>query len=220
MANKKFSDLTLSFNDHVGNLNEARLIFQRELGNFDKAVTDTLMELYRSPTKSTDLNKVRLSKPFDLSTSKDGPWLNFTSRTILPIDLLPPNYQRYKNHSLLLYFESVFDDELGYFVFQARLENKNTANDNIDEKVIEIIKKEINDIFKNYYALKRNTAIIYRHKMNNQLWDQIGELIELPVQIIIKAVDEIFPDDEYLKQDLEEAEKEKQTEEQELALSE
>lgn len=192
-----FSELTHSYNANAWNLNEARKIFQNEINEVINEVVSHLPEVCQRPDDDGKVQKVRWSTPYDGSTSKDGPWLNYIASTQVVMDIRPPAFIRFKCAAAYLYFEIKFDRDFSRFMFRSRLENQNIVNDSIDEKVMGLIAQKEAEMFLNAVHRKSNTVILFRHELKDELFDNLNQLIDDSIKICEEAIDLLFPDSQY-----------------------
>ncbi len=202
---KRFSEVSLAYNANILNLDEARGIFQKELNDLNSFIWDHLTEASRRTSDSSDVKKWRWANPEDWSTVKDGPWQNYITATYLPLDICPPGYNRFKRGVSTLYFEIRLDKEFGRFMFRARFENANIVDKNLDEKIIEILNRDKPEECLNMDQIKSNTAIIFRHELKDELFDNLHDYIDKALEICERAVDEMFPDHLYVNSHIEES---------------
>lgn len=203
-SERKFTDVSKAYNANVAVLNEARGVFQKELEELTDFVREHLSEASRREVEEGRIQKVWWGRPDDWSTTKDGAWLNHISGTIIPVHILQPGYKRKNRGAAHLYFECRFDKEFGCFIFRCRFENSNSVNKNIDEKLYELIDKEKPTECKNAVQIKANTVLLFRHELNDELFDNLHDYIDKALVLCEGAVDGIFPDNQYAKQVVEE----------------
>lgn len=190
-----FSEVSKAYNGNIANLEQARRRFEGQLAELNDNVMAHLKERCNRPHDG--IAKIRFAKPEDWGAAKDGPWLKFSAATRVGIDIKPPSFEVYKKGAVFLYFESVFDNKKGRFVFQCRLENSNDVETNIDETAQDIIKSKDPSRFPDYCLIKTNTAIISKWELSDELYDKISQIIDDAVLVCEETVDKVFPDSAY-----------------------
>lgn len=199
MSDRGFSEISLVFNDHIGNLDRARHVFEDESRTLNDYILDHLAEVVNRPNEEP-IQKIRWSDPRDWSTSRDVSWTNFFAGTQLSMDVRQPGYKIFRRAAGYVYFEVVFDTQLDYFVFQCRFENQNLAHSEIDEEICRIIDDKP-DAYPLSEHVKANTAILFKRKLSSELFDTINQMVEDSLSIIAQAVNSVFPDEAYAVQE-------------------
>ena len=190
----KFSDVSLSYNANAANLDQARWMFQKEVSELNEWVQNHLSEVIDSRKR---MDKVRWSNSEDRTTEKDGPWLNFRSRTRISMNVRPPRLRKFRRSVAYLYFETRFDSDLNRFMFRARFENQNVVSPVLDETVMEVVRSKGDEMFPNSEQIKSNTAILFKREIANELFENMNQFIDSAVVVCEEAVDKIFPDSQY-----------------------
>lgn len=113
------------------------------------------------------------------------------------MDVKVPGAKVFRKNVALLYFETVFDwENEKKFVFQCRFENQNLVNKDFDEKVLELIQAQ-KDKFPGQVHYKASTTIIFRLKLEEGLFDQINQHIDLALGICQEVIATTYPDSQY-----------------------
>jgi len=195
---RKFSDVGSAYNSNVIGLDEARQIFEKEVRQLNDLVMDHLYAVAKRLNQDEKVaKKLRWQDPQDDSRNREGPWLNFASRSTIGMDLKTPGAKQFKKNVALLYFETVFDwENEKKFVFQCRFENQNIVNNDFDEKVLELIQAQ-KEKFPGQVHYKANTTIIFRLKLEDSLFDQINQNIDLALGVCQEVITTTFPDSQY-----------------------
>lgn len=198
-SSKKFTDLFFAYNENISNLKLARQEFENELLAFIGMITGELDEANSRKRVSYDENKLRWGNSVDWSSGKDGAWTRQYFGVYLPVDIRPPSYTNFKNNAGNLFFIARFDEELAKFMLQCEFENNNatTTSSEIDEKIIEIIKNDPESLFQDHKLIKNDKAILFRHELDNHLYEDIHMYIEKSLAICEQAIDALFPDCDY-----------------------
>jgi hypothetical protein len=191
----RFSEVSRAYNGHIANLNRSREVFESEVRAVNDLVLEHLADTKGRPPEG--IQKLRWRAIEDRSKSRDVTWINFKTGASIRLDIRRPELARYKRGAAFLHFETVYDEDKAEFVFRCRLENQNTVHDEIDERVMGLIEKRGLDGFPGCKHIKRNTAIIFRQPLVDELLDELNHHIDTAVGLVETAVDEIFPDSEY-----------------------
>lgn len=198
MPEREFSEITLVYNDHIGNLNRARQIFEEETRELNEIVLQHLNEVVSRPTDRA-APKLRWSEPRDWSMSRDVTWINFMTGAQLSIDIRQPGYKIFRKAAGYVYFETVFHEPADSFVFQCRFENQNIVHADIDEQIIHRVTTVGEQDFPDFEHVKTNTAILFRRPLSSSLFDTINQIVDGSLRVIETSIDNIFPDDDYIE---------------------
>lgn len=191
---KLFSEVSLAYNEHLANLDEARRQFEDDVRGLNNHVADRLAEIASKPAGG--LNKTRWSRLSDSSRQREGSWLTWVAGSSLELDVRAPRKKNFRRGAGLLYFETAFDHTVDRYRFRARFENQNLADDGIDEAVIDYVTTRT-DEFPNSDQIKSNTAILLRVELEEGLNDAVGGYVESTLRAICAGVDAVFPDELY-----------------------
>ncbi|MBU6154145.1 MAG: hypothetical protein KGP28_07570 [Bdellovibrionales bacterium] len=195
---RRFSEVGIAYNDNVFSLDEARGIFEKEISQLNKITMDHLFTASKRLNQEDRYSKkFRWQDPEDDSRDRDGPWLNFTSRASIGIDIKTPGSKVFRKNVAYLYFETVFDwDDKKKFIFQCRLENQNLVSGDLDERVFEEVQKA-SDKFPGHIHYKANTTILFRLPINEALFDSLNQQVDNSLDICLKVFEKIFSDEMY-----------------------
>lgn len=202
MSNERdFSQVSKSFNQNVFLLNEARNVFETEIRRLNSLIIDDVVTISTRINKDEAINfKINWENPEDRSTQKDVPWMNFTTRTEVPLSLKHPSYKKFRRNVAYLMFEVVFDwDKSNQFIFQVRFENENIIADGLDEKLCEIGKEK--ELFKDCKHYKANTAVIFSCPLDSKLLENLSSYISQSMELCVEMVQKTFPDEMYKAQE-------------------
>lgn len=192
----RFSEVSLAYNANAANLDQARLIFQREVSELNEWVQGHLNEVVQRIREGAS-KLVRWRNPVDCSTAKDGPWLNFIGSTKISLDVSPPTLSVFKKDVAYLYFETRFDSDINRFSFRARFENQNIVSPILDETVMEVVRSNGAEMFPNSELIKSNTAILFKREIGNELFENLNQYIDAAILACEEAVYRVFPDFDY-----------------------
>ncbi len=201
-SSKKFTDLFIAYNANISNLYYARQEFENELKYFIQMITDKLDEANSKKRTCCDENKLRWGKPEEWTIGKDSSWIRSYFGVRLPIDIRPPtNHTKFRNNAGYLYLVIRFDEDFGKFMLRCRFENNNYASEDIDEKIIELIKNNSDSEypFLNYKLVKNDEAVLFKLDLEDSLFETIDMYIEKSLTVCEQAIDELFPDCDYMK---------------------
>ena len=191
-STKRFSDVSAAYNAHVANLDQARCIFEEEVTKLNEYVYRHLAERYPRATR-----KLRWGAPKHWSTAREVTWLHWMAGCRVRLDVKPPGYKVFRKGAAFLYFQSLYAESVGAFVFEARLENQNTANTEIDEEAYAVIEAEGGDRFPRAEHLKRNTTVLFRCDLGDGLFDDLNDYVDRAMEVIEAAIDRLYPDSAY-----------------------
>lgn len=189
-----FSELTLAFDRHLGDLDRARKVFVEEVGVFNEYVAQRLME--SCGIHGDGVKKLRWGSVENWSVQREVTWLNWYVGTRIPVDIRPPGHQRFKCAAAFLYFEVRYSRTRQRFRFRCRLENENRVSTDLDEVVMDIVRRRRAE-FPDSDQVKTNTAILFGRDIGESLLDELGHWVGLSLDAVAEAVDELFPDSAY-----------------------
>jgi hypothetical protein len=192
---RKFSDVAISFNEHLASLDSARKIFEEEVETFNDQVRDRLIE--RCEWSGEGIQKVRWRDPELCSSARQVAWLNWSAETRIRLDILLPRYQRFKNAAAFLYFRTIYSWDAGKFCFDCLFTNQNNVNSDLDEEVYRQTKTCPSDWFPRAEHIKRNNTRIFQCELESSLFEESDGLVDRSLEIVAKAVDALYPDSQY-----------------------
>lgn len=197
MSDKTFSEVALTFNRHAADLNRARRVFEDEVRALNALVRRLVQRLCDRPVDQAPA-KLRWAAVGDEASAPDVSWLAFRAGTFARLDLRPPGEGGFREAAGHLHFETVFDDEVGRFAFQCRLENRNAIQCELDEAVAARVRVESNrSAFPRSAHVEANNALLFRRELNSKLFASLEQFIDDAARVVREAVDEMFPDAEY-----------------------
>jgi len=195
MSEQGFTEVSMTYNNHVVNLDRARQGFEEDTRRFNGLVLSHLADVCsREPD---GIGKMRWRLPEDWSSAREVAWLNFVASARIRLDLRPPQYKNFKKHAAYLYFEIRFDPDMGRFVLRCRLENQNNVNAEIDETVDQLIRDERAAAFPGHDHIKSSTTILFKRDLGEELLDNINQYVDSALDVVAEAIDRIFPDADY-----------------------
>jgi hypothetical protein len=196
-AERDFSAVSKSYNENVFILNEARNVFETEIRRLNSLIMDDVITISSRINNDELINyKINWEAPEDRSTQKDTPWMNFTTRTEVPLSIKTPNNKKFRRNVAYLMFEVVFDwDKTNQFIFQVRFENENIVADGLDEKLCEIGKEK--ELFKDCRHFKANTAVILSCPLDNKLLENLSLYVASSLDLCVEMVQKVFPEELY-----------------------
>ncbi len=199
---RRLSEVAVAYNINIACLDEARQIFEKEVKQLNEVVMDHLYAATKRLNQDEKMGrKLRWQQPEDDSRNREGPWLNFAARAVIGLDVKVPGAKVFKKNAAYLYFETVYDrDAEKKFVFQCRFENQNIVSDELDEKVLELVRDK-SDQFPAQVHFKANTTVLFRFRLEENLFDELNEHIDSAMAVCQDEVNILFPDSAYNQSD-------------------
>jgi hypothetical protein len=143
-----------------------------------------------------DSDFCRWREPRSEAPLREIAWLNFKTNASISIDVKPRGFRNFKKEVAYLFFEILFDTERREFVFQSRFENQSVHEglDDLDEKIIEIARSpDARSKYPDSNHIKASTAIIYKYKLDDELFENLSPRIKDAVELCEAALRSLAP---------------------------
>lgn len=181
---KKLSEVSVAYISNAYHLDLARREFERQATNMLEHVEQELNNIARRMGPESDV--IRWRNPMVEFPQREIAWLNFRANANITLDLRPRGFKNFKKDAAYLYFEVLFDDDSRSFVFQARFENQSVSDAfrDLDEQIIEIARNPEEKLnFPNSDHIKASTAILFRHSIDEELWDNLHSRVTNAIRV-------------------------------------